>query len=152
MDYSNCFFYDPVAEVRVCMDDGTSNTCTGNFNMHRKVVSYRYFNGTGCSNPPCDTFAGNAADVAFGHGTHVAGTLAGKAVSDDPSEEEFARKYNGVVPEAKLAIDDLSRQSGYLNMPSELHNGLWRVPYELGVRVHSNSWGAADSSYTIEYV
>ena len=47
------------------MDNGTSHNCK-KINGHRKIVAYRYF---------AHTFAGYAADVTFGHGTHVAGTI-----------------------------------------------------------------------------
>ena len=57
-----------------------------------------------------------------------------------------------VVPEAKLAVDDLSPDGVQLNLPADLSTGLWKLPYEeLDVRVHSNSWGAPSASYTSEY-
>jgi hypothetical protein len=94
LDYSNCFFHDPHTKVPVCMDNGTSHNCK-KINGHRKIVSYRYL---------AHTFSGYAADVTFGHGTHVAGTIAGNVMSSVASEEEYARKYNGCVIDHTHAV------------------------------------------------
>ena len=125
------------------MDNGTSHNCK-KFSAHRKIFSYRYLPGTN---------SGQAPDTAFGHGTHVAGTVAGKAQSPDATQVAYANRFDGVASEAKLAVDDLSPDGETLNLPDDLGAGLWKLPYELGVRVHSNSWGMpSSSSYTIEYV
>jgi subtilisin family serine protease len=76
------------------MDNGTIHNCK-KINGHRKIVSYRYL---------AHTFSGYAADVTFGHGTHVAGTIAGNVMSSVASEEEYARKYNGFVIDYTYAV------------------------------------------------
>ncbi len=40
------------------------------------------------------------------------GILAGNAKSDNPTEESFARQYNGVAPDALVAIDDIAKDGG----------------------------------------
>ena len=104
---------------------------------HRKVVSYVAYGG----NPydGCDT----------GHGTHVCGTLAG----DQSYINAGNYNYNGMAYAAKLAFQDAGLDDyngcnyGSLNIPASL-SAAFTDAYTLGARVHSNSWGGWDSSYT----
>jgi subtilisin family serine protease len=102
LDYSNCFFHDPNAGVPVCADNGTSHNCKNLKGRHRKIVSYRYLADT----------AEYVPDLTFGHGTHVAGTIAGNAQSSMASEEDYARKYNGCVHNLLM----LSNMPGYISV------------------------------------
>jgi hypothetical protein len=48
----------------------------------------------------------NYGDYAGGHGTHVAGILAGEAVSSNAAAQAYAQKFNGIAYKAKLAFMD----------------------------------------------
>ena len=103
---------------------------------HRKVMSYVSYGG----NPydGCDT----------GHGTHVCGTLAG----DQSYINAGNYSYNGMAYAAKLAIQDVgaddewSCTSGSVSIPTSL-SASYTDAYNLGARVHSNSWGGGENTY-----
>ena len=59
----------------MCSGDGGSACIDA---RHRKIVSYRKF------------AASDYADYSGGHGTHVAGSVAGSAAGDDAAQLEFA--------------------------------------------------------------
>jgi len=94
---------------------------------HRKIVNYVEYAGD---------YDGH------GHGTHVAGSIAGNdEIDDDP------QPYDGVAKDARLSVYDIGTDSGGLELPSSLYY-IFDAAYEDGARVHSNSWGSDDSSYT----
>jgi len=80
-------------------------------------------------------------DDIKGHGTHVAGTIAGhKSLDGNQGLDGFA---NGVAPDAKLAFVDLiDTASGVMMMPAEMSDVLDHGK-NAGARIHSASWGAA---------
>lgn len=92
--------------------------------QHRKIVRY-------------ETLA-DSGDPPRGHGTHVAGILAGDAICDDCA----ISMYNGHAPHAKIFMAD----AGYMKTPLQLIPDL-RLRYvvdlakRLNVSVMSNSWG-----------
>jgi hypothetical protein len=78
-----------------------------------------------------------------GHGTHVAGSIAG-----DRGGDGIADRYDGLAPAAKLFVQDVGSQAGTgLDLiPADL--GVLIGPaYDAGARVHSNSWGSKGSTY-----
>lgn len=82
-----------------------------------------------------------------GHGTHVAGIIAGRATPGTSSA-----KYNGVAPNARLAFIDLL-QSGpnakYLSVPDIGMMLQWFL--DAGARIKSASWGSSNGGrYTID--
>jgi subtilisin family serine protease len=99
---------------------------------------------------------GTSADGG-GHGTHVAGTIAGfhtRALHGESDRANIsfddllnsADYPNGMAPLARLAISDINgRGEGSVLPPSDLSAAPFFVdPYEqAGVRLHSNSWGCA---------
>jgi hypothetical protein len=104
---------------------------------HRKVVSYALYGGGAYDG--CD----------IGHGTHVCGTLAGDQSYVNPGN----LAYNGMAYKAKLAIQDIgaddswSCQTGQVAVPTSLTQA-YTDAYGLGARIHSNSWGSTENSYS----
>ncbi|MFN2111036.1 MAG: S8 family serine peptidase, partial [Anaerolineae bacterium] len=100
-----------------------------------------------------DLVGDGAEDVNNGHGTHVAGSVLGNGIrsGSDPFHHVYpGTAFPGMAPEANLvfqAIED--NETGLLTgLPSDLYP-LFAQTYDVGARVHSNSWGAAlDGQYT----
>eukprot|EP00286_Rhodomonas_abbreviata_P011836 CAMPEP_0181322966 /NCGR_PEP_ID=MMETSP1101-20121128/19519_1 /TAXON_ID=46948 /ORGANISM="Rhodomonas abbreviata, Strain Caron Lab Isolate" /LENGTH=1141 /DNA_ID=CAMNT_0023430933 /DNA_START=216 /DNA_END=3638 /DNA_ORIENTATION=+ len=129
LDHDSCFFSDDTEAVEVCEGVGAVPNCV---NMgHRKVVSYRYFDGKS------DTL-----DTKWGHGTHVVGSILGNA---EPSNWD---EYTGAAPNAKVSFDDISPDGSSLWVTDDLNVQLFPHSYEIGARLHSNSWGSTTSHYT----
>lgn len=98
---------------------------------HRKIVGY-------------DTSYGDDYDADNpGHGTHVAGTLGG-----DRTPVDGLANANGVAPKSRLYIQDITPGSDiHVNPPADLGD-LFLSSYTAGARIHTNSWGSMDNSYT----
>jgi hypothetical protein len=65
--------------------------------------------------------------------------------------ETYRRRYDstkpdgatGMAPNARLAIIDLSRGSqGTVSAPDDLSDGYFKPSYDVGARIHSDSWGS----------
>jgi subtilisin family serine protease len=86
-------------------------------------------------------------DDRHGHGTHVAGSVLGSGAlsGSQPALHQYGGSFAGLAPEAQLvfqAIDD--PVYSYLEcIPGDLVNGLFKPAYNLGARIHSDSWGGA---------
>lgn len=81
---------------------------------------------------------GNPADDS-GHGTHVAGSVAGTGSAS-------GGRVRGIAPEAEMVFQALSDDSGALaGLPISLEE-LFDEAYDAGARVHNCSWGAATES------
>jgi uncharacterized protein (TIGR03382 family) len=78
-----------------------------------------------------------------GHGTHVAGSLAG-----DRHENGLADGNDGLAPAARLFVQDVgSRDDTSLDrVPADLGR-LFRSAYRAGARIHSDSWGTPGATY-----
>jgi hypothetical protein len=121
VDYQSCFFRDSSNPI------GSS---------HRKIHHY-------------STWGGNAYDgCTNGHGSHVAGTVAGKWAYDNPDRSQ----YNGMAYEARLIVQDIGVDDswacsfGSVNPPSGL-TGAFGDAYSRGARLHTNSWGGSSNMY-----
>ncbi len=96
-------------------------------------------------------FYGRILDIRFiggdgpqdrnGHGTHVAGSAVGNGSLSNG-------QYKGVAPDAQLVFQSIGHENGTVVLPPNL-SVLFKDAYELGARIHSNSWGRnGASSYT----
>ena len=98
LDDRSCYFIDPSEKK-----DIQRSLITDPFVDldRRKVVQYSRLQKT------------DTEDLTAGHGTHVAGTVAGY------NQEPLAKdgKYSGVAPDAKIAFLDIATSSGILYIP-----------------------------------
>ena len=70
------------------------------------------------------------------HGTHTVGSLLGTGAAS-------GGQYCGVAPGARLVFQSVMDANNYLTgLPDDL-NDLYRPPYDLGARIHSDSWGSS---------
>jgi len=115
LDTKSCFFWDPNHDVGY---------------EHDKVIGYRGF--------------ADYEDTS-GHGTHVCGSIAGRAGNDSGYSS-----YNGMAPDAKLAFTDLGLSFGDQRglIAPETMEEYYEYAYGLGARIHSDSWGGLSTAYT----
>ena len=117
LDVNSCFFRDD------------RNNAAGP--AHRKLAMYR-------------AIADNRDDN--GHGTHVAGSIAGSALGVTGAS---AQRYDGVAKGARIAFTDLGTgRDGSLITPVDLSGNYFEQAYRAGARIHSDSWGSSTLSYT----
>jgi subtilisin family serine protease len=125
LDFDHCFFIDP-SQPEFSASRQTSPA-------HRKVLAYYAVPGA------------DYEDDVGGHGTHVCGSVAGKAMSSNPTEERVIGESNGAAPEAKLVFHDIGKTGADgLAVDSSLMGAQILAPaYALGARIHTNSWGCS---------
>jgi len=104
IDVNSCFFKDTTTTVPY---NKVSST-------HRKLVTYITYADSQEN--------GDSGDNNFGHGTHVAGTLAGFTTSTSTMIP-----FNGIAPGAKLAFFDIAKYDStgavMLYPPSDINLG-----------------------------
>jgi subtilisin family serine protease len=124
LDVNHCFFNDPT-QPRFSPREESS--------AHRKVIAYYAFDGA------------DFTDDVGGHGSHVVGSIAGKAYQpNNPTEERVIGESNGAAPEAKIVFHDIGKTNGGLTVDSDVMDSKILQPaYRLGARIHSNSWGCS---------
>eukprot|EP00567_Pseudictyota_dubia_P015351 CAMPEP_0197445370 /NCGR_PEP_ID=MMETSP1175-20131217/10601_1 /TAXON_ID=1003142 /ORGANISM="Triceratium dubium, Strain CCMP147" /LENGTH=1003 /DNA_ID=CAMNT_0042976317 /DNA_START=310 /DNA_END=3321 /DNA_ORIENTATION=- len=121
LDFDHCHFWD--AQPGWTPNGRTDTT-------RRKVVQYVPFV--------------DALDEQSGHGTHVAGTIAGRVARQGQQESEG--QADGVARDAKIAFIDCSAGGSGLSIPGD-KNTLLNTGVEAGARIHSASWGATLNPY-----
>jgi hypothetical protein len=137
-DVNSCFFYDPnfpngpaYKDYLANQGDNVIKYSQPSDHSHRKIVQYVKFS----------TKDGGGKDIhVHGHGSHTAGSVAGAVYQGDSS-------YNGMAPEAKLAVFDMGPSLSKLPDPLDINMLPWS--YGAGARIHTNSWTSkADYSYS----
>ena len=130
VDTESCFFRDPAEPIAYYPDVNL---------RHRKVISYHaYVNENGVT---------DTKDRPEGHGTHVAGTVAGYVPPSSSADTTAGTAvYGGVAPGAKLFVHDMSGDTGgELSLPANLLD-IFAAAYDAGARISSNSWGFRDTN------
>lgn len=75
-----------------------------------------------------------------GHGTHMAGIVAGTGAASEG-------RYRGVAPGASIYFQAIANSAGEPDLPADLVS-LFRPAYSAGVRVHVDGWGGGKNSYS----
>ncbi|EKX54905.1 hypothetical protein GUITHDRAFT_47822, partial [Guillardia theta CCMP2712] len=130
LDVDHCFFRDSKRSLTYNKVD----------RKHRKLLVYWI------------SRHGDGFDSIGGHGTHVAGSIAGSL--EDVTWHPLAN-FSGVAPACKLAFTDAERQTSSDGegpfVLDDIPSSIYLKPYEeVGARLHSHSWGTQDFSYTID--
>ncbi|WP_320172879.1 S8 family serine peptidase [Maridesulfovibrio sp.] len=93
-------------------------------------------------------FSGASIKDCSGHGTHVAGIIAGNGIKSgsSPVENNFPSScYAGIAPKTQLYVQSVGADDGSSRLPgipSDLAN-LFKPAFDAGARIHSNSWGTS---------
>ena len=115
------------------LDTGV-NDATMHDDFQGRILSL--INAAGC--------CGTHPDDKNGHGTHTTGILLGdgRLSGSNPGSNSFIGSYAGAAPKAELVFQAIGGDDGsnYVYPPA-LISGLFQPAYNLGARVHSNSWG-----------
>ncbi|GLC50169.1 hypothetical protein PLESTB_000350100 [Pleodorina starrii] len=106
---------------------------------HRKVVQYML--------PISSGIARWFGDQPYGHGSHVAGSIAGASASANGT---FANtRGTGSAPQGRLSFFDLAADGG-LYVPFPIDDKVLPYHYAVGARVSSSSWGY-DGALAVTY-
>ena len=79
-----------------------------------------------------------STDDRDGHGTHVSGSVLGDSTYNSPTK---TFKLQGTAPEARLVMQSIGDDEGNLVGIPENVADLFKAAYDVGARVHNNSWG-----------
>lgn len=86
-------------------------------------------------------WAGSHQGDHDGHGTHVAGSIAG-----DNVDTGAHRRHDGMAPKARLVIQDVAHGSDLVGLNRDI-TPILQAAYDAGAFIHNNSWGDDDNSY-----
>ncbi|MFD3162991.1 S8 family serine peptidase [Herpetosiphon sp. NSE202] len=87
---------------------------------------------------------GSNWDDNHGHGTHVAGSIAGNGAlsGSNPASHSYTSSMAGIAPEAKLVVQafEADANGNIVGLPTDFYP-MYQQAYNAGARIHSNSWG-----------
>ncbi len=86
-----------------------------------------------------ESLAGGDKSDPTGHGTHVAGTVAGTGAAS-------GGKFKGVAPGAGIFFQAILGKNGKIDPPADLY-ALFEPAYAGGARIHVNGWGGETNAY-----
>ena len=146
LDFRSPFFFDSKSTVT------PTNLPPTKLTSHRKVAAYWSYM--------------DAIDKLGGHGTHVAGSVAGNAAPvSSASDSLMLNALSGMAPGATIYFTDVACQtSGGCTPPASIPSScsvcqgsgfytplsiasLFQPAYNVGSRISTNSWGATLSPY-----
>src|SRR5262249_22391827 len=141
IDDDMCFFRLSAAPADVTNAQSPALPSTGTIDLTKKVAAYYVL-------PGATSYDGNTAcngvPESF-HGTHTSGTIVGDnfATLSTPTSGGHDTG-DGMAPNAHVIFQDAgSETTGCLDGLGSDFSLIWKQAYDAGVRVHSNSWGAA---------
>jgi subtilisin family serine protease len=124
LDEQSCYFHD---DAKGLVPRTTAETAYFD-STRRKVVQYV-------------SYSGSQGDSVRGHGSHVAGTVAGYCPLSNPAAP-VANQWEGMAPDAKLAFFDIGKPgSNALYVPFDLCTDMFPASYKAGANLFSSSWG-----------
>jgi len=138
IDLNHCFFFDP-AHPNITANEGFNT-------YHRKIAAFFTFG---------ETNAG--IDPPGGHGSHVAGIVAGNPKfegSETAAQRDAMMEGVGVAPDARLAIIDLQgggEDPSDLTVPANLEEDYYPLMYNITMEsvISCNSWAGEGNYYTL---
>ena len=143
IEYRSCFFANtegtqvPLQSFRNFVPNARPEqmTCGEDFQKTRKIVQYVAFGDDSDSNP-----------IQQGHGTHVAGSIAGYPVNGYATSNG---EFSGIAPQARIAFFDVAdATTEVLKVPDDVGRDMFSWAYQATARIHTNSWGSLLNAYT----
>jgi len=126
-ELASTFGYEGAGQIVGVADSGLDKGIAG---LNDGTLHMDFF---GKVNAIIDRIGSSGADEN-GHGTHVAGSIAGNGVMSQG-------KIKGMAPKAKLFVQKIGNADGVV-YPGSLEQ-LFQQAYDNGVRIHNDSWGSA---------